>query len=224
MKKLAISPCTIENNGHVTVDHTRLFEVMLNPATYSHAYSIDYNQKNAMGQSGANSKFSAVNPDAVTFDIVMDGTGVVNTSAPSSGSKDVKTQIQQLKDIVYQYQGNSHQPNHVRLLWGTLIFFGRLKSMSVDYTLFKPTGEPLRAKLALAFVGFMSTEEEALRANRSSPDLTHRVEVKAGDTLPLLCYRIYKDSSYYPKVAAVNQLTNFRHLTPGMRLHFPPLR
>ena len=86
------------------------------------------------------------------------------------------------------------------------------------------SGEPLRAKIKLAFSGFMSKEEEALRANRSSPDLSHLIEVKAGDTLPMLCYRVYKDCSYYLEVAKVNDITNFRDIKPGSKLHFPPLR
>jgi nucleoid-associated protein YgaU len=49
------------------------------------------------------------------------------------------------------------------------------------------------------------------------------VEVKAGDTLPMLCYQIYKDSSYYLAVARLNQLQNFRQLQPGQLLRFPPL-
>ena len=70
----------------------------------------------------------------------------------------------------------------------------------------------------------MSKEEEALRANRSSPDLSHIIEVKAGDNLPMLCYQVYKDSAYYLDVARVNGITNFRDIRPGTKLHFPPLR
>jgi len=96
--------------------------------------------------------------------------------------------------------------------------------MSVDYTLFKPSGEPLRAKVTVAFKEFMSQEEESLRADRKSADLTHVVEVRAGDTLPLLCERIYKDSGYYTQVARLNNINNFRDIKPGTRLFFPPLR
>lgn len=223
-KKLKISPCTVDSSGNVTVSDGESFEVMLNPSSYSHAYTIGYNQKEALGQLGSDSKFSGIKPEKVNFDMVIDGTGVVNLPIPGIGSPDVKTQIKQLTDIVYKYDGNNHEPNHVRLLWGSLIFFGRLDSLSVEYTLFKPSGEPLRAKVKLAFSGFMSKEEEALRANRSSPDLSHLIEVKAGDTLPLLCYRVYKDCSYYLEVARINNITNFRDLRPGSKLHFPPLR
>ena len=112
----------------------------------------------------------------------------------------------------------------MRLLWGSLIFFGRLTSMSAEYTLFKPSGEPLRATVKLALKGSSSKEENRLKANKSSPDLTHTVEVREGDTLPLLCHRIYNDCSYYPEVAKANRLSSFRHLRAGTRLHFPPLR
>ena len=223
-KKLKLSPCTVDDSGNVSVSDGDSFEVMLNPSSYSHAYTIGYNKKEPQGQLGSDTKFSGIKPEKVDFEILIDGTGVVNLPIPGKGSPDVKTQVKQLTDIVYKYDGSNHEPNHVRMLWGSLIFFGRLDSMSVDYTLFKPSGEPLRAKVKMSFTGFMSKEEEALRANRSSPDLSHLVLVKAGDTLPMLCYRVYKDSSYYLEVARVNGITNFRDLQPGTKLHFPPLR
>jgi nucleoid-associated protein YgaU len=96
--------------------------------------------------------------------------------------------------------------------------------MSVNYTLFRSTGAPLRARADLAFIGSVTTTEALLAANRSSPDLSHSVLVVEGDTLPLLCLRIYGDSRYYPEVAAFNGLRGFRQLKTGSRLHFPPLR
>jgi nucleoid-associated protein YgaU len=98
-----------------------------------------------------------------------------------------------------------------------------MEGMSVRYTLFKPSGDPLRAKVDMNFVGTMSRKESELVANQSSPDLSHTVIAVAGDTLPLLCDRIYGDPSYYVEVARFNALAGFRSLQPGQRLHFPPL-
>lgn len=223
---LKISPCTLDSvTGDISVDGSKdSFEVMLNPSSYSHGFTINSSKKEVIGAASTEAKFNAVRPEKVGFELVIDGTGVVNLPIPGIGSPDVKTQIQQLTDVVYTYDGDKHSPNHARLLWGSLIFFGTLDSMSVEYTLFKPSGEPLRAKVKLSFTGFQSKEEGSLRANQSSPDLDHVVEVKAGDTLPLLCYRIYKDPGYYTEIARVNNLVNFRSLVPGTRLHFPPLR
>ena len=50
------------------------------------------------------------------------------------------------------------------------------------------------------------------------------VTVNAGDRIDLLCQRIYGDAGYYPQVARVNNITNFRELEPGTTLHFPPVR
>lgn len=220
--KLTISTCTVDDSGNIKVDTGNSFEFMLNPSAYDHAFAIGYSQKQAIGQSGSDAKFEAVKPEKLKFSAVIDGSGAVES--PDGKVIDVKSQIKALKDIVYKYDGDKHEPSHVRVLWGSHLFFGRLESMSVDNTLFKPSGEPLRATIKLGFTGFMSKEEEALRANRSSPDMSHLVEVKAGDTLPLLCHRIYRDSSYYLEVARVNNMTDFRNLEPGTKLHFPPLR
>lgn len=221
--KLTISPCTIEKTGKVKIEKTG-FEVMLNPESYKHDHSISYSEKKALGKSGTEMKFNATNAEKVSFDLVFDGTGVVKPTTQSSKTPAVKEQIKQLNNIIYTYDGNNHEPNHVRLLWGSMIFFGRLTSLNIRYTLFKSDGTPLRAKISLSFSGFLSKEEEALRANRSSPDLTHTVVIRDGDTLPLLCYKVYSDSALYLRIARENKLSDFRNLTPGTKVHFPSLQ
>ena len=220
--KLKISTCSVDSSGNIKVDKNKSFTFMLNPSEYDHSYAIGYSRKEAIGQSGSDTKFGGVKPEKLKFSALIDGSGAV--SGTDANTLDVKTQIKAMRDIVYKYDGDKHEPSHVRVLWGSQIFFGRLESMAIDNTMFKPSGEPLRAKVQLAFIGFMSKEEEALRANRSSPDMSHLVEVKAGDTLPSLCYRVYKDSSYYLEVARINNMTNFRDIKPGIKLLFPPLR
>jgi Contractile injection system tube protein len=221
-ERLLITACTVEKDGSVTLGNTE-FEVMLNPSSYNHQRVISYNHESTFGEIGKEVKFAAFGGEEVRLDFVIDGTGVVSPSSGGSSYDDVKTQIRSLSAVVYDYVGIDHEPSVVRLLWGTLIFFGRLKTMSVEYTLFKPTGEPLRAKVKLAFNGFMSKKKQALVANRSSSDLSHSVEVREGDTLPLLCYRIYRDSSRYMEVARFNGISAFRKLEAGARISFPPL-
>lgn len=214
--KLSIYACDVDETGTITVQSAK-FEAQLNPSSYEYNYGIVYDDEKAEGRAFGQPKFSRYEREKVGFNFMLDGTGV-------AGAIDVKSQLQSLNGIVYQYSGSNHQPNVVKLLWGGFIFFGRLTSMTVSHTLFKPTGESLRAKVTLNFVRYVGANEEALLANRSSPDLTHLVEVRAGDTLPLLCHRIYKNSGYYLEVARINGITNFRNIRPGARLNFPPLR
>lgn len=217
-KKLSISPCDIRN-GDPKPRRGEAFELSLNPSSYSLQDSIRYSGTRTIGQIGSESRFGAIEPSTVSFDFMIDGTGIVG----EPGDDDVRAQLHKLKDIVYEYEGKNHEPNVVRLLWSRFIFFGRLMSMRTEYTLFSPDGNPLRAKVALAFKSFMSAKEEERRAKKSSPDLSHRVTFRQGDTLPLLCFRIYNDSAYYQEVARYNNLANFRDIAPGTEIAFPPL-
>ena len=238
-KLLTITACGVDKKAGITTplsgDDNR-FEVMLNPSEFSHERSIIYSTDNAgsgcgsakdepIGKAAVTPDFQSYGDETVGFSLVIDGTGVVNIPQPApGGSPDVATQIKNLNKVVYVYDQEEHEPRVVQLLWGSFKFNCRLKSMSVQYTLFKPSGQPLRAKLSLSFIGYMSPAEEAKKADRKSPDLTKVVEVKAGDTLPALCYRVYNDSSYYTQVARVNNLVSFRGLKPGSQIVFPPLR
>jgi LysM repeat protein len=204
-----------------TEDGGSKFELMLNPSSFSHGYGIKYDdkKKKPLGTAASELKFAGYDNETLDFTTVLDGTGVVKTTKPI----DVNQQISAFKKVAYSYVGDKHEPNVVHLSWGTLYFICRLTSFKVEYVLFKPDGTPLRAKLSLTFSGYMTNKEEALKSKRSSPDLTHVIEFKAGDTLPLLCQKVYQDGSYYMKVAKANNLASFREIKPGTQLFFPPL-
>jgi Contractile injection system tube protein len=202
------------------------FSAYINPATYSHRYQISYNNVQAQGSSKAAWTYSKTCAEEVAFELVFDGTGVIPSPIPGLvpfTANGVVKQIKEFRDLVFKYSSRIHSPKFVQLAWGTLLFNCRLESLTINYTLFKPDGTPLRARANCSFVGFTSELQAQLEARMSSPDVSHVLTVKAGDTLPLMCYRIYGSSSYYAEVARVNGLTDFRRLMVGSRLLFPPL-
>ena len=199
------------------------FEVMINPETYSHTYSINYTDRKNMGSNAQASDFNQMAKEKLSFKIVLDSTGVVPLS-DANKRKDVEQMIKDLKGIVYDYHGSIHQPYYVELLWGAMLFKGRLDNFTIEYKMFKSNGAPLRANVSLSFIGYISEEMAAAQANQNSPDMTHIVTIREGDTLVELCRRIYGKSKYYLKVAEHNNLTNFRSLNPGSRISFPPIK
>jgi nucleoid-associated protein YgaU len=218
---LKISGCNLSKNGKISVDDGRpMFKASINPSGYNHQFGIRYTQSSAQGLSSEEAKFNAVQSEKLSLkELVLDGTGAVpGTKLP------VKQQVEQLRKTVYDYVGDKHEPPIVQVVWGSLLFYGRIESLKFDYTLFAPNGEPLRAKVTLSFIEFTSAAEEVKESARKSPDLTHQIIVRAGDTLPLLCERIYRDPAYHLEVARINGLTLVRQLEPGMSLRFPPLR
>jgi nucleoid-associated protein YgaU len=217
---LKISPCTVAKDGTVSVDGSRpVFEALINPAGYGHDFGIRYTKTQAQGAAGKEAKYVGSQSEKLSLkELILDGTGAVPGSVIP-----VKTQVANLRKTTYDYVGVKHEAPIVQLVWGGLIFYGRVESLKFDYTLFKPNGDPLRAKVTMSLVEYNSPPEIVKESQPSSPDLTHLVVVRAGDTLPLLCERIYRDPAYYLEVARINGLTAFRQLQPGERLRFPPL-
>lgn len=201
------------------------FTVWINPASYTHDFVICYSDRQAQGASGASPEFNRVGQETVAFDLVFDATGVIPPPIPGMPmpTEGVVGMIDDFVTLMATVNGGIHRPNYLKLAWAQLQFQCVLSKLKISYTLFKPSGTPIRAKLATTFLSFATERQLAKQANKTSPDLTHLVTVVAGDTLPALCDRIYGSSSFYLKVAAFNELVGFRALRPGMQLVFPPL-
>ncbi|GAA3591275.1 LysM peptidoglycan-binding domain-containing protein [Flavivirga amylovorans] len=198
--------------------------VQINPASYTHDHTIEYNKFQPVGSPGTSVWYKGTPPEKVTFDIYFDATGAVSTTSLLASQTPVSDQIDSFKSTCFTYNGSIHEPNYLMLSWGTLVFKCKLTALNISYTLFQSDGTPLRAKLSTTFEGAISADDIAAEADNQSPDLTHFIEVKEGDTLPLICYRIYGDSSYYTEVASYNNVLNFRNIAPGTKLYLPPLK
>ncbi len=141
----------------------------------------------------------------------------------ASRAKNIHDELTEFRDLLVGYEGEVHEPKHFKLIWGTALFKGRCTALNISYKLFNPDGSPIRAVCKATFKGSVEENLRVAQEGTESSDLTHHRKVKLGDTLPWLCYQIYGDSSYYLQIARVNELTNFRKLTEGAELLFPPI-
>lgn len=210
--------------------------------TLEQKYAIKWNggdNGGAQGQSAPLVFFQGYDTEEsdLVVETIVDATGVyripetmglINYDRPN-----IEPYIKLLKAIVYDFNSESHMPNYLQLTWGKIFasaapaetgvsgkFNCVLKDMNVVYELFSVEGNPVRAKVKMTFKPFTPP---ALAAPKHSPDLTHIIEVKAGDTLPKLCNEIYDSTEYYHQVAQINKLPSAFALKPGMKLVFPPL-
>jgi len=195
------------------------YSVFLNPETIAHNSNNSFNDARPLASPNTRPRYKGTGQDQISFSLLLDGTRPIDGKVIEV-SKELKT----LRRLLFLYQGTIHSPYYVQVSWGTLVFNGRVTTFNVSYSLFRPDGSPVRAKLELAFAGFIDAKTQALQDDRQSSDLTHHYVVQAGDTLPQLCYRIYGNSQYYIQVARRNNLPSLAELTPGTRLRFPPLR
>lgn len=198
------------------------FTMMVNPANYDEKKKIRYSKDDAI-DGGNMPSYMGYQDETLTLDFVIDATGVLTKAGDENFGKSIPEMIEKIEKTVYVYVGNAHEPPYLQVEWGTLNFQGRLKDMSVKLVMFAPDGMPIRAKVNMTLVKYVEEATQKRLKNKSSPDLSHLVTVKAGDTLPGLCLQIYKSAMYCTDVARVNGLSGFRQLEPGMQLLFPPL-
>jgi phage tail protein X len=217
---LAFSDSEAAENGGVS-DADDFFEALINPESYTLQYKLKFSQgSQGQGTSGAQLKYEYTEPEEISFDFLFDNTGIIDGSPRDSIAGD----LQRFKEVLVAYQGDSHEPRHFKLVWGeNSIFKGRVTELSINHKMFRSDGTPIRATATVKFKSSIEEQKRAARENRSSPDLTHMRKVKYGDTLPLMCYRIYGDPGYYIQVAEANGITAFRHLVPGTSIYFPPI-
>lgn len=199
------------------------FKAMFNPESFSQKYAIEYAKEQAMNSTGQSAKYARSTPSVLSLKLMLDGTGSHEVKAGNAQGQSVAARIKHLLDISFQMNGKIHEPNYLLVTWGKLIFPCRLASVDINYTSFNPDGTPLRAELAIELLSNEEVKKQLAIDAKSSPDLTHSRIVKSGDTLPLLSKAIYGSSSHYIWIARQNQLDDFRNLTPGQRLFFPPL-
>jgi hypothetical protein len=193
------------------------FEAFVNPHEITIAYEMEYDSAQGAGTTNSRMEFKKVKPGDLALTFFIDGTG-------ASGRRvDVQERIERFQAVT-GYNGDIHRPNYLKVVWGTLqVKRCVLKSASIAYKLFRPDGVPLRAVITANFSDNADDRTRVALAQDQSPDLTHVRLVRAGDTLPALCYGIYGDPAYYLEVARANGLDHFRHLEPGTRIVFPPL-
>jgi LysM repeat protein len=227
LKKLTIK--AYKKRTRSITDLIGSFEAMFNPTSFSQTYAIEYGKNQGLNSTNKQVNYARSKPRELNLKLVLDGTGVHEMGILKLGpQKTVSERVKEFIDLTFRMNGSIHEPNFLVVEWGGkedggLIFSCRLASVTVAYTSFDRDGSPLRAELDVTLISDQDVKKRMAQENKSSPDLTHSRIVKAGDTLPLLTKEVYGSAKYYLRVAQANNLDNFRNLSPGQELFFPPL-
>lgn len=225
--------------------------VQLNPEKYAMRHTVDFCEGQAMGTSGTDLRFNKIEGEEVNFEFFFDSSGIVPPGKIKDGKGEeslldvvgdvanalkpaivnpfgevetVEKEVEEFKNLLMGYDGKTHQTAYLKLLWGGYSLSCRLKTMDIEYTLFRKDGRPIRAKVKCVFKGTIDYKVMVAKENKNSPDLTHERIMKMNDKLPLLSESIYQNDSYYIDVAKKNKLLSFRHVPVGQKIQFPPLK
>jgi hypothetical protein len=230
---------------------TKTIFVQLNPEKYSIKQNVVFCEGQAMGTTGSDLKFNKIEGEEVNFEFFFDSSGIVPPGKIKDGKgtesltdvaddvanalkpavvnpfaevETVEKEVEEFKKLLMSYNGDTHQTSYLKLLWGGYSLSCRLKSMDVEYSLFRKDGRPIRAKVKCSFKGTIDYKLMVAKEKKSSPDLTHERVIQMNDDLALLSESIYQNNTFYIDVAKNNKLLSFRQLSLGQKIIFPPIK
>jgi nucleoid-associated protein YgaU len=150
-----------------------------------------------------------------TFELFFDGT--------KNGDNVQEKYIDKLAKLVKQQSGNKPPPL-CELEWGS--FSTKkcyLSDLSVSYTMFLPSGAPVRAEVnGITFTEFHSAV--GAQNPTSYSEARETWVVREGERLDWIAYKAYRDPAAWRHIALTNNLENPADLRPGQILKLVPRR
>jgi nucleoid-associated protein YgaU len=122
--------------------------------------------------------------------------------------------------------GGGSAPKLITFTWGSVTLPKAAPiSMSIQYALFHPNGEPMRAFVELE----LAQAEELTPHGKAQNPTTRGVvglrshTVRDGESLPSIAYEAYGDATRWRTIAEANGIDNPLHLRRGTDLTIPRL-
>jgi nucleoid-associated protein YgaU len=194
--------------------------VLFNPKEYSISKSNTWQRAATSGANLPSTTFASGQPASMTVQLFFD-TYETKTDVRSHTNK-----IARLMEVSIREEGESNKlrPPKVKFHWGlTWTFKAVITRISQKFTLFLPTGTPVRATVD---VTFQQIEDEGRFPGQNPTSggnagrRTHVVE--AGETLDLIAHQELGDARLWRRLAECNGVVDPLALAPGTVLVVEP--
>lgn len=137
----------------------------------------------------------------------------------SSEREDVRMYTDKVLGLM-KIDPEKHAPPEVVFAWGSLSFNAIITSVKEKYTMFLPSGQPVRAQLDVDFRGI----KEALKKTvLHSPDRTKQRAIRGTDQLWNMASQEYDDPAQWRVIARENGILNPRNIEHGTVLKVPSI-
>lgn len=198
--------------------------VQFNPAEYSMAKAAQIAEIAIPGIDAPILQFVRGQTQTLTMELFFDTT---QSGMGESGVVAVTTLTEPVYQLA-QIQPKTHAPPRVTFFWGSgLSFRAIVDSVQQKFTLFNPSGIPLRATLSVSFKEYQTLEEQLKRKNLQSSDHSKKRMVKRNETLALIAFREYGDAGLwrhiYEDANNLDLIPNPRRLQPGIEITIPAI-
>ncbi|MCU1693852.1 MAG: Peptidase [Frankiales bacterium] len=193
-------------------------DFQFNPKELKLAKKADWARQTAKGnKKSAPPQFKGPTPSKLTLELFFDASDTQDTSVV----KRVELLFSCCTPTAASFAAKKASPPWVLFRWGGLTgFLAYVSSVTANYTLFTPSGVPVRA---LCTIDLEELAGSPPGQNPTSGALEpQRVHVMVeGDTLAGVAYREYGDPAAWRAVARANGIDDPLRVRPGVRLLLP---
>jgi nucleoid-associated protein YgaU len=192
-----------------------IIECAFNPPEYSTQKDLNYGELQATGSGASVQQFIDGGAERLTVELFFD---------TSEQRKDVREEYVDKFDMLTDVDSELHAPPICQFVWGKgIVFTALVESIDKTFTMFLPSGIPVRARVDVTFVEYKTSEYHQSEISPESTDKTKAWTVTEGDTLWLIASREYGDPAHWRTIAEANDIQNPRALDAGQELELPPL-
>lgn len=218
MGKMTLTAYTDDSFGS---EYKSALELPISPEKVKLTKGIHYAEDKQLGSLNGSNVYVRYRPETLYFECLLDMT---NAMEDDDEKKPVRNVVNDIEERLYFYNTEGHRPSFVKVQYGDISFYGQLKTLETEYSLFDPDSIPLRAELKVTLTGYCSQKEEKKRFSKRSPDVSRLITLKEDQTLAALCDEIYGDPLLVGQVARFNNLNGYRSVPAGTQILFPMLK
>jgi len=200
------------------IDGGDAFECLFNPQSYVVSKTNVWNFKPSTGVDVPDGEFGGGLPQRTNLSLLLD----VSLLGPDESVKDAADKLFKMMESSAGGGGGGAPPK-VTFRWGSV---GLPKSvpvsLTIQYILFHPNGEPIRATVDLELAQAEQAQQGQNPTTRATAGLrVHRV--LDGDSLQSIAYDAYGDPTRWRPIAEANGIDDPLRLRRGTELTIPRL-
>jgi hypothetical protein len=200
-------------------------ECWFNPKDYSIQKANNWEVKPVVGAGLPKAQFGGGNARELSLELLFN-------SAPDSDVGGISDRLFKMMEVNQAFASakNSGRPPMVTFAWGgNLSFKAVAKSLSVQYTMFRPDGMPIRAQAKISLVQVQDAVGKSKGSGKKDPQnpTTRAIAglgshiVREGDSLQSIAYASYGDPTQWRAIAEANDIDDPLRLRRGQALSIP---
>jgi hypothetical protein len=227
---MALPPLTGFEQASLEIEGGGSIQCWFNPKEYTIAKANQWEVKPVTGVALPTAQYAGGQPRKLSLQLLFD-----STDSTSLDVRDVTGQLfgmMEAQSSLGSGKGkNSGRPPMVTFVWGnsTVPFKAVVDNLSVQYTLFRADGTPVRAQAQLSLIQADKAMDKSSGKGHSKPqNPTTRAQpglgshtVRDGDSLASIAFAHYRDPTRWRAIAEANGIDDPLRLKRGTVLSIP---